>query len=201
MRWVADGTLVAVTSTIGETQLWDTNGDRVMNYNYGTDTGTLAFNAAHTHVVVPTQTEVYLWRLINTSEPPLDLTRWDGLVWNADRSLAITWLDDTLYLWQADGTRLRTWREGLPITDAIFNSDSTQILFVANSAEGCEVDCQFRARVYDIQEGNVIASQDFDSRLAEADWNSDDTRIIVETARRPNCRNVCSTNVSLRCRC
>lgn len=197
VRWVADGTLVAVTSTIGETQVWDTNGDRVMNFNYGTDTSTLAFNADHSHVVVPTQDRVYLWRLVSTTEPPLDLTRWDGLVWNADRSLAITWLDDTLYLWQDDGTRLRTWREGLPITDAVFSSDNAQILFVANSAEDCEADCQFRARVYDIEEGNVIASQDFESRLAEADWNSDDTRIIVETARRPNCRNVCNTSVSL----
>ncbi|MCA9894409.1 MAG: TIR domain-containing protein, partial [Anaerolineae bacterium] len=197
VRWVADGTLVAVTSSIGETQIWDTNGDRLMNYNYGTTTGTLAFNKDITHVVVPTQDQVYLWRLVNTKEPPLDLTRWDGLVWNTDRSLAITWLDDTLYLWQADGTRLRTWKEGIPITDAVFSSDSSMILFVANSAEDCEVDCRFRARVYDVESGTVVGGQDFDSRLAEADFSTDDTRIIVETARRPNCRNVCTTNVSL----
>ncbi|QPC83313.1 toll/interleukin-1 receptor domain-containing protein [Phototrophicus methaneseepsis] len=197
-RWVADGTLIAVTSPTAETQIWDTNGDRVLNFDYGVAAQPLAFNDSHTHVAVPTaQGVVHLWRMVDTTEPTLDLTVWDGLVWSEDRSLVLTWRDDTLYLWQTDGTRLGTLNDGLPIADAVFSDDNSEVLFVDNSPTNCETDCSYRARVWDTTTGAVTASYEHTVPLAEADWNADDTRIIVETARRPNCRNVCNTKLVL----
>jgi len=194
-EWRADSRLIAVSSPAGEVQLWDTRATPILNFYYGGTSPFVIDDARARLAVAAPDGAVYLWRLNDPPPQRLDLTRWDGLVWNDDESRVLTWLDDSLFVWDAEGTLLANRDEGVPVTSAHFSDDGQRALIVANMAADCVGECVYRARVWDFASNTTPVTLTHDTQLAEAIWNRDETRIILETAPRPNCRNICTTNV------